>query len=225
MIAVIISSQCSTKGKNLEKTASLWKNDNWLLCFNGSACCCCLFFSMFSLFCCDPDSNENVLWDLNQFWMNDLLCWFISGAVIYFASVSFPGLGQDVCACLRTSCVRILTLLPELPKTILLEQPDVLPALYWTILPHLRDKLQASDLAICSVIYNCRTPLGSSDKYVPAFPQVRSDAVFEEWWEVACFHTYKLIKSELILFSKPAPSVTLLGKEALQELISQGIRD
>lgn len=56
--------------KNLEKTASLWKNDNWLLCFSGSVCCCSLFFSMFSLFCCHPDSNENVLWDLNQFWMN-----------------------------------------------------------------------------------------------------------------------------------------------------------
>lgn len=34
--------------------------------------------------------------------------------------------------------------------------------------------------------------------------QVRSDAVFEAWWEVACFCTCKLIISELILFSKPA---------------------
>lgn len=37
----------------------------------------CLVF-----FCCAPDTNENVLWDLNQFWMNDLLHWFITGAVI-----------------------------------------------------------------------------------------------------------------------------------------------
>lgn len=82
-IALIISSQ-----RSLEKTASLLKNDNWLLCFNSSLCCCSLI-SMFSLFCCAPDTNENVLWDLNQFWVNNLLHWFITSAVIYFSPASF----------------------------------------------------------------------------------------------------------------------------------------
>lgn len=72
---------------------------------------------------------------------------------------------------------------------------------------------------------NCWAPSGSSDRCVCAFQQVRSDAVFEEWWEVAYFYTCKLIISELILVSKPGHCVTLLGMEDLQELISQGIWD
>lgn len=79
-----------TKGKNSEKPASLWKNENWLLCFDSSVCGCHSFISMFSLFCCaPPDTNENVPWDLNRFWMNYLLHWFTPGAVIYFSPVSF----------------------------------------------------------------------------------------------------------------------------------------
>lgn len=78
------------KGKNWEKPASLWKNDNWLLCFDGSVCCCFSLISMFSLFCCaPPDTNENVLGDLNRFWMSDLLHWFIAGAESCFSPVSF----------------------------------------------------------------------------------------------------------------------------------------
>lgn len=79
-----------TKGKNSEKPASLWKNENWLLSFDSSVCGYHSSISMFSLFCCaPPDTNENVPWDVNWFWMNDLLHWFTPGAVIYFSPVSF----------------------------------------------------------------------------------------------------------------------------------------
>lgn len=102
------------KGKNWEKPASLWKNDNWLLCFDSSACCCCSLISMFSLFCCaPPDTNENVFWDLNQFWMSDLLHWFIAGAEICFSPVSFldrvrTSILVAKMLFLKTGCVRIL---------------------------------------------------------------------------------------------------------------------
>lgn len=36
----------------------------------------------------------------------------------------------------------------ELSKTIPLEQPDVLPVLYWNIQPYLRDTLQVSGLDV-----------------------------------------------------------------------------
>lgn len=65
----------------------------------------------------------------------------------------FPGPGQDVRACVGRILGQNVTL-----QTILLERPHVLPALYWTMCPHWRDKLQ-----------------------IPLIDQVRADAVFEEW--------------------------------------------
>lgn len=166
--------------------------------------------------------------------MNDLLHWFITDAVIYLSRSFLDSFRRSVLV-QKTTCVRISGRNLTLRTSYGWALQDRPPGTAWSPTCSLLEYTSLFEGHIASFWAWCTSIVewfvipehlqGSSHRCVRAFQQVRSDAVFEERWEVACFYTCKLNISEIILFSEPADCVTLLGKEALQELISQGIRD